>query len=108
MSLHSTVFVATDDPSRHLQQVCRHWSHILAVEFTSHQAVVVFPRNARGADWPGNATLKLEAGARTLECRLTASARDQLEVLKTVVARHLDRFALRAGPVRYEWRDRHE
>jgi hypothetical protein len=106
MALQSTAFVATENPSKYLQQLCRHWSGSLAVEFTSEQGVIVFPRAVRGAAWPGSATLKMEVGARTLECRLTASAREQLEVLKAVIARHLDRYAVREGPLRYDWQDR--
>lgn len=66
---------------------------------------MVFPRNARGADWPGDATLTLRAGGDSLECRLEASADGQLEALKDVVARHLERFAFREAPLRFDWRD---
>ena len=63
MTLHSTVRVPTAKGSRYLQQLCKHWSHNLAVEFTETKGTVTFPRNARGADWPGDATLG-DAGAR--------------------------------------------
>jgi uncharacterized protein len=66
---------------------------------------VVFPRNARGADWPGDAMLTLQAHDDSLECRLEASAREQLEALKGVVARHLDRFAFREAPLQFDWQN---
>jgi len=101
----STARVPTTRGSRYLQQLCKHWSHNLAVEFTSQSGKVVFPRNARGADWLGDATLILQAHEDSLECRLEASADAQLEGLKEVVARHLERFAFREGPLQFDWQD---
>ncbi len=105
MSTHSTARVPTANGRRYLQQLCKHWSHNLEVEFTPEKGRVVFPRNARGADWPGDATLLLEAHADALECRLEASAGGQLEALKGAVARHIDRFAFREAPLAFDWRD---
>lgn len=105
MSTHSSARVPTTNGSRYLQQLCKHWSHNLEVEFTPEKGRVVFPRNARGADWPGDATLLLEAHADALECRLETSAEGQLEALKGAVARHIDRFAFREAPLAFDWRD---
>ena len=105
MMFQSTAHVPTTRGSRYLQQLCKHWSHNLAVEFTTQSGTVVFPRNARGADWPGDATLMLRAHEDSLECRLEASADGQLEELKEVVARHLERFAFREGPLQFDWQD---
>ena len=103
--IRSIARVPTDKGSRYLQQLCKHWSHNLAVEFTLEAGTVVFPRNARGADWPGDATLTLQAHDGSLECRLEASAAEQLEALKDTVARHLDRFAHREAPLRFDWQN---
>jgi len=105
MSATSIVRVPTANGSRYLQQLCKHWSHNLEVEFTPEKGRVVFPRNARGADWPGDATLHLTAQPDVLECRLEASAAGQLEALKGAVSSHLDRFAFREAPLAFEWRD---
>jgi hypothetical protein len=101
----SSVRVPTAKASRYLQQLCKHWSHDLAVEFDEQKGSVVFPRNARGADWPGDATLALRAQDDALDCRLEASSAGQLEALKGAVARHLDRFAFREAPLAFEWRN---
>ena len=101
----SSVRVPTEKASRYLQQLCKHWSHNLAVEFDEKQGVVIFPRNARGADWPGDAKLTLAAQADGLECRLETSAAGQLDGLKGAVARHLDRFAFREAPLPFDWQD---
>ena len=101
----STARVPTDKAGRYLQQLCKHWQHNLAVDFTADAGTVVFPKNARGADWPGDATLTMAAHHDALECRIAASADGQLEALKGAVARHLERFAFREGPLHFDWRD---
>jgi len=105
MTFSSSVRVPTGQASRYLQQLCKHWSHNLAVEFTEQQGNVVFPRNARGADWPGDATLVMAAHDDGLDCRLEASAAGQLDALKGAVARHIDRFAFREAPLSFNWQD---
>ncbi|MBB5685633.1 DUF2218 domain-containing protein [Sphingobium boeckii] len=97
--------VPTKSGSRYLQQLCKHWAHNLAVDFTPAQGTVVFPRDNRGADWPGDGLFTMTAGAEALECRIDASSPGQLEALKGAVARHLDRFAFREAPLPFDWRD---
>lgn len=89
--------------SRYLQQLCRHWSHNLAVEFSIDTGTVTFPENARGAGYPAPATLSLNARPGVLDVRIDASSSAQLEALKGVVERHLDRFAFREAPLRFNW-----
>lgn len=102
---NSRASVPTAHASRYLQQLCKHWSHNLAVAFDETKGTVTFPRNARGADWPGDATLELQAGEGALDCRLVTSARGQLDALKGAVSRHLDRFAFREAPLTFDWQD---
>jgi hypothetical protein len=47
----------------------------------------------------------VKAREKELECRLEASAHRQLDGLEGAVARHLDRFAFREGPLQFDWRD---
>ena len=95
--------VPTAHASRYLQQLCKHWSHNMEVEFTPERGTVRFPRDARGADWPDDALVTMVAHSETLECRIDASAEGQLEGLKQALARHLDRFAFREAPLRFDW-----
>lgn len=101
----STASVPTASASRYLQQLCKHWSHNLHVDYTPERGTVTFPRDARGANWPGDATVTMVARENALDCRIDASAAGQLEGLKGALARHLDRFAFREAPLRFEWND---
>ena len=100
----ATAIVPTRQASRYLQQLCKHWQHNLTVEFDAERGKVTFPRDARGADWPGEALVTFSASPDTLECRIEASAPGQLDALKGAVARHLDRFAFREAPLAFDWK----
>lgn len=104
MTYSATASVPTDNGSRYLQQLCKHWAHNLAVDYTTRKGAIIFPKNARGANWPDDATVVMEAMPGTLECRIGASAAEQLNGLKEALARHLDRFAFREAPLRFDWR----
>lgn len=96
--------VPTISASRYLQQTCKHWAHNMTVDFTAEHGMIVFPRNARGADHPGDATVTFDAHPEVLEVRIDATSPEQLEGLKGAVARHVDRFAFREAPLTYDWR----
>lgn len=101
----ATASVPTANASRYLQQLCKHWQHNLQVEFDPSRGTIVFPRDARGASWAGDALVTLTATPETLECRIDASEPAQRDGLKGAVARHVDRFAFREAPLPFEWRD---
>ena len=103
MSLSATARVPTTQASKYLQQLCKHWQHHLAVEFTADHGTVAFPKDARGADWPDDALVTFDAGVDALDVRIDASATGQLDALKDAVARHLDRFAFREAPLAFDW-----
>ena len=103
MTTSATAAVPTAHASKYLQQLCKHWQHNLRVEFTADHGTVTFPRDARGADWPGDAVVTFNAAPDTLAVRIDASVDDQLEGLKGAVARHLDRFAFREAPLAFDW-----
>ena len=102
MTISATASVPTAHASKYLQQLCKHWEHNLTVEFGPRHGTVVFPKDARGADWPGDALVTFDAG-EVLEVRIDASADGQLDALKGAVARHLDRFAFREAPLTFDW-----
>ena len=101
----STAMVPTTNGGRYLQQLCKHWAHNMAVDFTAERGTVTFPRDARGADWPGDGLVTMIAHPDTLECRIEASAEGQRDGLKGALLRHLDRFAFREAPLSFAWVD---
>lgn len=104
MSATSTASVPTESGSKYLQQLCKHWSHNLAVDYTAEEGRVTFPASGRSGDWAGEGVLTMTATPATLECRIDASEPGQLEALKPVVQSHLDRFAFREAPLAFDWR----
>lgn len=100
----ATAHVPTASASRYLQQLCKHWEHSMPVAFTPEHGTVTFPRNARGADHPGDGLATFDAKPDTLEVRIDATSAEQLDGLKGAVARHLDRFAFREAPLAFDWR----
>ena len=101
---HAAASVPTASASRYLQQLCKHWSHNLPVEFTAAEGRIVFPKDVRGRSFPGDGVVTLKAQVSELEVIVEASAPDQLDGLKGAVARHLDRFAFREAPLTFDWR----
>lgn len=93
----------TAHASKYLQQLCKHWQHNLAVEFTPEHGTVTFPKDARGATWAGDVLVTFNAGADALSVRIDASSDEHVEAMKGVVARHLDRFAFREAPLTFDW-----
>ena len=103
MAVSATASVPTAHASKYLQQLCKHWQHNLAVTFSPEHGTVTFPKDARGADWPGDGVATFDAGADALIVRIDASIDGQLEGLKGAMARHLDRFAFREAPLTFDW-----
>ena len=99
----STAVVQTESGSKYLQQLCKHWQHNLAVEFTPEHGTVTFPKDARGATWADDALVTFDAGTDALSVRIDASSDEHVEAMKGVVARHLDRFAFREAPLAFDW-----
>lgn len=102
-SFSAQALVPTEHASRYLQQLCKHWQHNLQVEFTPENGTVIFPKDARGANHPGDAVVTFNVAETGLDVRIDASSAEQLEGLKGAVARHLDRFAFREGALQYNW-----
>lgn len=95
MTYDATAHVPTASASKYLQQTCKHWEHNLAVSFTPDHGTIIFPRDARGADHPGDATVTFDADRATLTVRIDATSDEQLRALRGAVERHVDRFAFR-------------
>jgi uncharacterized protein len=84
--------VATANGAKYLQQLCKHWSHKFEVDLKDRKGVVRFPA----------AAVTLEALADTLLVTVEGDE-GEVERMKGVVATHLDRFAFREAPLRFDW-----
>ena len=91
----SQTTIPTASASRYLQQLCKHWSHKFAVEFTPQRGTIPFDETR---------SCKLEASAEALALRIEAADDATLERTQGVVIEHLKRFAFREdlGEVRWE------
>ena len=83
----SKSIVVTEHASRYLQQLCKHWSHKFAVEFTPEAGVSPFSDTSR-------VTLAAEGNELTMTL-YTEEGAERLTRLEGVVAEHLKRFAFR-------------
>lgn len=92
--MNSTAITPTTHASRYLQQLAKHWSHKLEVEFTPVHATIRFPSGA---------VATLEAGEEALTSTIEAPDAETLTRMKMVVAEHLDRFAFREAPLPFAW-----
>lgn len=92
---HSTALVPTEHASKYLQQLCKHWSHKLEVSFDAQQGTVRFPE----------AVATMAAEPDGLRVVVEAEQAEIVERMKVVVSSHLDRFAFREAPLRFDWTD---
>lgn len=84
--------VPTENGWKYLQQLCKHWSHKLDVEFAEKSGVVRF----------AEAVATMSADDKALTVNIEAASDEVLE-RKGVVSSHLDRFAFREAPLPFDW-----
>ncbi len=81
-SLAASAQVATDDPSRYLLQLCKHFQGKLPVEFDrTHGTITV-----------GRGQCVLDTGAGVLTISIVAPTAESVDQLKLMVAKHLAKF----------------
>jgi hypothetical protein len=90
----SEATVATAAASRYLQQLCKHWSHKFAVEFTPQHGTIPFDATR---------ICTLDASADKLALRIEAADDATLERMQGVVIDHLKRFAFREDIGEVRW-----
>jgi len=90
---HATITTAS--ASRYLQQLCKHWSHKFAVEFTPERGTIPFDPSR---------VCRLQASPERLALSIEAADDATLERTQGVVIEHLKRFAFREefGDVKWE------
>ena len=83
--VRSETAIGTEQASRYLQQLCKHFAHKIPATFDEHAGHVSFK--------VGECRLKAEDA--TLHILLEAPNAEDMEQLKDVAIRHLVRFAFR-------------
>ena len=85
--------VPTAHAAKYLQQLCKHWSHKLEVDLSDRKGVVRFPA----------AVVAFDACEDALLVKIESEKSEEVERMKGVVASHLDRFAFREAPLKFDW-----
>lgn len=89
----ATAHLKTDHGSKYLQQLCKHFAHKVAVDYTETQAKCALP--------PGPATLAADESG--LHVTITAQDEKALKTAKSIIDKHLERFAFREGFTVMDW-----
>ena len=90
----SHAILPTASASRYLQQLCKHWSHKFAVEFTPEHGTIPFDATR---------VCTLDASPERLAPRIDAADDATLERTQGVVIDHLKRFAFREDLGNVQW-----
>jgi uncharacterized protein len=85
--------VPTANAAKYMQQLCKHWSHKLEVDLSEQRGVVKFPA----------AVATFEPRTDALQVTIEGEESEAVERMKGVVSSHLDRFAFREAPLRFDW-----
>lgn len=91
--LHLTGSFETPNASKYLGQLCKHFAHKIEVTHRDSEGTCVFPM--------GNATLKADDNSLTVEFAL--ENQDHIEMAKSVIDSHLERFAFREDFKHMNW-----
>ena len=87
--------VPTANASRYLQQLCKHWSHKMEVEFTPEAGRIAFPLGP----------VEMAASPETLSVRCTPNDPAETAKMQQVIADHLNRFAFKEGELVFDWQE---
>jgi hypothetical protein len=102
-AVSATASVPTTKASKYLQQACKHWEHNLAVEFTPDHGTILFPKSARGADWPADGLVTFDAGVEALAVRIDAVGRGAARGTEGGSGAASRAFRVRGAPLAFDW-----
>lgn len=90
---NTNVTINTEHASKYLQQLCKHFSHKVDVDFDANRGAVAFA--------PGPCTMTADGTSLHIHCH---SSEDQgILVLQSVIESHLAKFAWREE-FEFDWR----
>lgn len=79
---------------RYIAQLAKHWAHKFDVIEEDGVTIIPFAEGRSAHLRPADGVISIRIDAESVE---------DIEKLKEVVAKHIDRFAFREAPLRYEW-----
>ncbi len=89
----ATASVPTVNAAKYMQQLCKHWGHKLEVDLSEQRGMVKFPA----------AIATFEPRPEALKVTIEGEEGEAVERMKGVIASHLDRFAFREAPLKFDW-----
>ncbi|MAY68421.1 MAG: 2,4-dihydroxyhept-2-ene-1,7-dioic acid aldolase [Rhodospirillaceae bacterium] len=84
--------IETDNASKYLMQLCKHFAHKVDVDYDSAQARVEFP--------PGRCMMTAEGAILSFYCR--SREEEGIAVMQHILSDHLTRFAWREE-IAFDW-----
>lgn len=94
----ATGFAACQKPERYIQQLAKHWSHKYTTTYDEGDGMGTFPfsdtESAVMTARPGGIAITLVTGDEERNIHM-----------RGVIENHIDRFAFREAPLKYEWKD---
>ena len=94
----ATGFAPCEKPEWYIQQLVKHWGHKYATTYDEGDGMGTFPfadtENAVMTARPGGIAITLVTGDAERNVHM-----------RGVIERHIDRFAFREAPLKYEWKE---
>ena len=91
--MDATMRFATENGSKYLQQLCKHFAHKVEVEYDAAAGRAALP--------PGPAVMAADPEGLTVT--VSAESAEKLAVAKFIIEDHLKRFAFREKPEALDW-----
>lgn len=89
----TTGFFQTENGSKYLQQLCKHFGHKVETSFDPHKGWVAFDMG----------TAHMTAKEEGLTVTATVKDQDAVRVMHDVIDRHLEKFAFREADKKMVW-----
>jgi uncharacterized protein len=87
-------YAITQNASRYIQQLCKHWSHKFQVETRALSGKICFSDDV---------TIDLSAQRDRIEVIIQAAIGSEIVTIRSAVVSHIDRFAFREAPLTFVW-----
>ena len=94
----ATGFATCAKPERYIQQLVKHWGHKMATSYDEGDGMGVFP-------FSDLENAVMTARPDGIAITLVTPDHERNVHMRGVIERHIDRFAFREAPLKYEWEE---